>query len=144
MYTYTGISCISYSLSWKILWFISFTVSMSVYTIIIAYIKMDIAYVPVTFSNRNISSTKKNYVQCLRVLSHFTYKKDFPSSVGWQSLSWSDLVFSSPICYITLYVFENNYKAIEEICGKSTCHGSFLRLAAVTGMWSKKQKKTRF
>ena len=31
-------------------------------------------------------------------------------------------------------------KAIEEICGKSTWHSSFSRLAAVTKIWSKKQK----
>ena len=32
----------------------------------------------------------------------------------------------------------NNNKGIEEICGKSTLHGSFLRLAAVTEIFSKK------
>ena len=31
-------------------------------------------------------------------------------------------------------------KAIEEVCGKPTSHGSFSRLAAVKGIFSKKQK----
>ena len=38
---------------------------------------------------------------------------------------------------------EKTNKAIEEICGKSTWNDSFSSLAAVTGIWSKKQK-TRF
>ena len=49
-------------------------------------------------------------------------------------------------CNIISYSSTENIflnKAIEEICGKSTWHGSFSRLAAVTVIWSKKEK-TRF
>ena len=45
-------------------------------------------------------------------------------------------------CFHMLFISLNinMNKAIEEICEKSTWHGSFSILAAVTGIWSKKTK----